>query len=289
MMWPKMIAMTAAVLGALGVAPAVAQGPGAPSGAVPQPAAGVSAEAAARAELAPTGTLRAAINFGNPVLAQQDPAGGTPRGVSASLAREIARRLGVPITYVTFDAAGRVTDANRENPGHVWDVAFLAIDPGRAEGIAFTAPYVVIEGVYAVRADSPVRANKEVDRAGQRIAVGRGSVYDLFLTREIRAATLVRSATSAGAIEDFARDPTLGVVAGVGQPVRAFAAERPGYRVLPGHFMVIEQAVATPRGREAGLAFLREVVEDAKASGLVTRALAESGQRDAEQAPPAAR
>jgi polar amino acid transport system substrate-binding protein len=239
--------------------------------------------------LAPTGTLRAAINFGNPVLAQRDPAGGAPRGLSADLAREIARRLSVPVTYVTFNAAGQVTEANRESPGNVWDVAFLAVDPVRAEGIAFTAPYVVIEGVYAVRADSAVRANEDVDRAGLRIAVGRGSAYDLFLTRQIRAATLVRSATSAGALEDFARDPTLDVVAGVGQPVRAFAAERPGYRVLPGRFMLIEQAVATPRGREAGLAFLREVVEEAKASGLVARALADSGQRDAEVAPPAGR
>jgi polar amino acid transport system substrate-binding protein len=209
--------------------------------------------------------------------------------VSAELAREVARRLGVSVTYVAFDAAGRVTDANREDPGNVWDVAFLAVDPTRAEGIAFTAPYVVIEGVYAVRADSAVRANEEVDRAGLRVAVGRGSAYDLFLTREIRAATLVRSATSARAIEDFVRDPSLDVVAGVGQPMRAFAAERPGYRVLPGRFMVIEQAVATPRGREAGLAFLREVVEEAKASGLVARALAESGQRDAEVAPPPGR
>ncbi len=270
---PRMIAMTAATLLTLAAGPAAAQAPD-----------------AARAALAPTGTLRAAINFGNPVLAQRDPVGGEPRGVSAELAREMGRRLGVPVTYVAYDAAGRVTESNRENPGNVWDVAFLAVDPGRAEGIAFTAPYVVIEGIYAVRADSPIRANEEVDRAGVRVAVGRGSAYDLYLTRAIRAATLVRSGTSAGAIEDFARDRSLDVVAGVGQPVRGFVAAQPGYRVLAGRFMVIEQAVATPRGRdEAGLAFLRGVVEDAKASGLVARALADSGQRDAEVAPPAPR
>lgn len=246
------------------------------------------AVATARAALAPTGTLRAAINFGNPVLAQRDPAGGAPRGVSADLAREIARRLGVPVAYITFDAAGRVTEADRADPGNAWDVAFLAVDPGRAEGIAFTAPYVVIEGVYAVRDASPIRADEEVDRPGVRVSVGRGSAYDLFLTRAARSATLVRSATSASAIEDFARDPALDVVAGVGQPIRAFAAATPGVRVLPGRFMVIEQAVATPRGRgAAGLAFLREVVEEAKASGFVARGLAESGQRDAEVAPPA--
>lgn len=242
---------------------------------------------AVRAELAPTGTLRAAINFGNPVLAQRDPAGGEPRGVSAVLAREVARRLGVPVTYVPFNAAGAVTDANKANPGNAWDVAFLAVDPTRAEEIAFTAPYVVIEGIYAVREASPIRANEEVDRPGVRVSVGHGSAYDLFLTRAIRSATLVRSGTSAGAIEDFARDPSLDVVAGVGQPIRGFAAAQPGFCVLPGRFMVIEQAVATPRGRDAALAYLRAVVEEAKASGLVARALAESNQRDAEVAPAA--
>ncbi|WP_376090414.1 transporter substrate-binding domain-containing protein [Roseomonas sp. CCTCC AB2023176] len=260
---------TLAVVAALTAGPAVAQ------------------TEAARRDLAPTGTLRAAINFGNPVLAQRDPAGGEPRGVSAVLAREVARRLGVPATYVPYEAAGAVTDANKAAPGNVWDVAFLAVDPTRAQEIAYTAPYAVIEGIYAVRDASPIRANEDVDRPGIRISVGRGSAYDLFLTRAIRQATLVRSATSAAAIEDFARDPSLDVVAGVGQPIRGFAASSPGHRVLPGRFMVIEQAVATPRGREAGLAFLREVVEEAKASGLVARVLEESGQRDAEVAPAA--
>ncbi len=255
----------------LGASPALAQAPVPP---------------AARAELAPTGTLRAAINYGNPVLVQRDPAGGEPRGVSPALARALAARLGVPLTMVPFDAAGRVTEANRASGGNAWDIAFVAIDPVRSEGIAFTAPYVVIEGIYAVPIASPIRSNEEVDRAGVRISVGRGSAYDLFLTREIRNATLVRTGTSAAAISEFARDG-LEVVAGVGQPIRDFAAANPGFRALPGRFMVIEQAMAVPRGRDAALAFLRDFVEEAKASGFIARALAESNQPDAAVAPAA--
>src|SRR5215468_3382938 len=122
-------------------------------------------------ELAPTGRLRVAINFGNSVLAQPDPAGGPPRGVSGELARELAKRLGVDIDYVTFDAAGKVFEALKAG---LWDVAFLAVDPARAAGIAFTAPYVVIEGVYLVPKDSPLKSVEEVDRDGVRIAVAKG-------------------------------------------------------------------------------------------------------------------
>ncbi|MBR0654043.1 transporter substrate-binding domain-containing protein [Roseomonas arctica] len=240
--------------------------------------------AAARAELAPTGTLRAAINFGNTVLVQRGPTENDPRGVSPALARALAARLGVPLTIVPFDAAGRVTEANRASGGTAWDIAFLAVDPVRGEGMAFTAPYVVIEGIYAVPATSAIRSNEDVDRAGVRIAVGRGSAYDLFLTRAIRNATLVRTDTSERAITEFAAGG-MDVIAGVGQPIREFAATRPDMRVLPGRFMVIEQAMAVPRGRDAALAALRDFVEEAKASGFVARALAESNQPDAAVAP----
>src|SRR2546423_8448447 len=130
----------------------------------------------ARKEIAPSGKLRAAINFGNPVLAQRDPATGEPRGVSVDLARELGRRLGLPVELVAYEAAGKVVDAVKTG---AWDVAFLAIDPERAGEIAFTAPYVVIEGTYAVPADSPLRAIEDVDRDGVRIAVGAKSAYDL--------------------------------------------------------------------------------------------------------------
>src|SRR6266481_7368509 len=143
------------------------------------------------AELAPAGRLRAAINFGNSVLAQPDPVGGPPRGVSAERSSELARRLGIGIDYVTFDAAGKVFEALKAG---LWDVAFLAIDPVRAAGIDFTAPYVVIEGTYVVPKDSPLKTVEDVDRDGVRVAVARASAYDLYLTRALKHAKLVREA-----------------------------------------------------------------------------------------------
>ena len=242
-----------------------------------------AAQAAPAAILAPSGTLRVAINFGNSVLAQRDPATGAPRGVSVDLAVEVARRLGVPHAFVTYDSAGRVTDAGRQG---AWDLCFLAIDPQRAEGIAFTAPYVVIEGTYMVRQDSPLRAVEEFDRPGLRIAVGRGSAYDLFLTRTMRHAELVRAPTSPAAVEWFLRD-RLDAAANVKQPLVAFARTNPEFRVIPGRFMVIEQAVGIPQARQAALPWLRAFVEEMKASGFVARSLAASGQSDAEVAPAA--
>jgi polar amino acid transport system substrate-binding protein len=235
------------------------------------------------AELAPTGRLRAAINFGNSVLAQQDPAGGPPRGVSAELARELARRLGVGIDYVTFDAAGKVVDAGKAG---LWDIAFLAVDPVRAAGIDFTAPYVVIEGVYLVPRDSELHAVADVDRDGVRVAVAQGSAYDLYLTRALRHSTLVRQPSGPEALEMFLRDH-LEAAAGVRQPIAAFAQAHPNTRLIPGRFMAIEQAMGTVKGRAAGLAYLRSFIEEMKASGFVARALEASGQGDASVAPPA--
>jgi polar amino acid transport system substrate-binding protein len=235
-------------------------------------------------ELAPSGTLRAALNFGNTVLAQRDPAGGAPRGVSAELARELAKRLGVPIAYVGFDAAGKVFEALDRGE---WDIAFLAIDPARATGIDFTPPYVVIEGAYMVPVDSPLKTNEEVDRAGVRIVVGGNSAYDLYLKRTIKHATLVRSAGGATApIQMFLKEK-IEVVAGVKQPLVAYAKTDPNVRMIEGRFMEIEQAMGTPKGRAAGLAYLRTFIEEMKASGFVAQALAASGQTDAAVAPAA--
>jgi len=231
--------------------------------------------------IAPSGHLRAAINYGNPVLAQKDPQTGEPRGVSAELARELGRRLGVPVDFVTYDAAGKVTDALQTD---AWDVAFLAIDPVRSAGITYTAPYVLIEGAYLVPDGSPIRTNDDVDRAGVRVVVGRGSAYDLYLTRTLKNAQLVRVPTSADAMDAFERDH-LEVAAGVKQPIAAYAAAHPGLRVLPGRFMVIEQAVGLPKARDAALPFVRAFVEEMKASGFIAKALAASGQGDATVAP----
>lgn len=235
------------------------------------------------ASLAPTGRLRVAINFGNSVLAQKDPATGAPRGVSADLAHALAERLGVTPDFVAFDAAGKVFDALKSG---VWDIAFLAIDPVRADGIDFTAPYVVIEGAYMVPTSSPLHAVDEVDRDGVRVAVGRGSAYDLYLTRALKRAQLIRAPSSPEALELFLKDK-LEVAAGVKQPVVAFAAAHAETRVIPGRFMAIEQAMGLPKGRAAGYRYLRRFVEDMKASGFVAQALARSGQNDATVAPAA--
>jgi polar amino acid transport system substrate-binding protein len=232
-------------------------------------------------DLAPTGKLRAAINFGNPVLATKDPATGEPRGVSVDLARELARRLGVPVELVTFDAAGRVFDALKAG---AWDVAFLAIDPARAVDIAFSPAYVEIEGVYLVARDSPIRVNAEVDRAGTRVVVGRGSAYDLYLSRELEAATLVRAPTSA-AVTDTLVAQKLDVAAGVKQQLEADAKRVPGLRLLDGRFMVIRQAMGTPRAREAGARYLSVFIEEMKRSGFVARALERHGIEGASVAP----
>src|SRR5215471_10620982 len=188
---------------------------------------------AARAALAPTGKLRAGINYGNPVLVQRDPKTGAPTGVAVDLAQELGRRLNVPGELVTFDAAGKMADAAKTG---VWDVAFLAVDPVRAADIAFTAPYLEIEGVYLVPAGSPLKSNQDVDRAGVRVAVGKGSAYDLYLTRELRYAELVRAPTSPAAVEMFVRQK-LDVSAGVRQQLEAAAPTIPGSRLLPGRFM----------------------------------------------------
>ena len=235
----------------------------------------------ARSELAPTGKLRAAINFGNPVLAQRDQASGEPRGVSVDLAGELARRLGVPVELVTYNSAGKVFEALKTG---AWDIAFLAIDPARATEIAFTAPYVIIEGIYLVPADSPLRRIQDIDREGVRVAVGNKSAYDLYLTRTLKRAQLVRVPTSAEALDVFLKDK-LEAAAGVKQPILQFAKIHPNVRVIDGRFMVIEQAMGTPKGREAGLLYLREFIEEMKASGFVARGLEKSGQGDATVAP----
>ena len=220
--------------------------------------------------LAPTGRLRASINLGNPILAAADPATGQPVGVSVDLARAFAQRLGVEVDLATFPSAGRSVEVVKAEQA---DIGFFAIDPLRGEGIRFTAPYVVIEGAYLVRANSPLRDNAEVDRAGRRIMVGRGSAYDLFLTREIKSAQLLRAPTSPAVVDRFLAE-NADVAAGVKQQLEADAARLGGLRLLPGRFMEIQQAMGTPtsRGAEAAAA-LAAFVEWAKASGFVAAAL----------------
>jgi polar amino acid transport system substrate-binding protein len=230
-------------------------------------------------DLAPTGTLRAAINAGNVVLVQKDASG--VLGVTVDLAIELARRLGTPLALTIYDTAGKVTDAVKTGE---WDIAFLAIEPVRAAVIGFTAPYVVIEGTYMVAADSPLQTIADVDRDGIRIAVAKGSAYDLYLTRTLQHATLVRYPSPPLALEGFVAGK-LDAAAGVRQFLNAYAKTHLDMRVMPKHFQEIREAMGTPLGRDAGLQYLKTFVEEMKASGFVAKSLERAGQADAVIAP----
>ena len=229
---------------------------------------------AAIADLAPAGTIKAAINVGNGVLAQRDAATGALGGVSVDLATELGRRLQVPVELVPFESAGSVAGAARKG---AWTIAFLAIDPARAVDIDYTTPYVVIEATYAVPAASALRTIADVDRPGVRIAVSTNSAYDLYLKRHIRHATLVRAPSPPESLAMFLRD-RLEAAAGVRQPLVRLAAEHPGLRVMEGRFTRIEQAMCVPKGASAGAGYLQGFIAEMRAAGFVAQALHRSGQ-----------
>ena len=231
---------------------------------------------------APTGILRASINLGNPILANKHAGASEPHGVSIDLAKEFAKRLGVDIELVVFDAAGKSVEAVKAEQA---DIGFFAIDPLRGEGISFTAPYVLIEGSYLVPKSSSLMSNDEVDQAGIRVTVGKGSAYDLFLTRELKQAEIVRAPTSPTVVDVFV-EQMLEVAAGVKQQLESDLTRFPDHRLLPGRFMVIQQAMGTPksRGNEAAT-YLAQFVEDMKASGFVAQALSRHGIQGASVAP----
>jgi polar amino acid transport system substrate-binding protein len=239
---------------------------------------------ALRNEFAPTGTLRAAVNFGNIVIAQKDPAGGDPRGVGPDLARELARRLGVPIRYVIYDNAGKVADAVKDG---AWDVAFLAVDPKRANEIGFSAPYVLIEGTFLVRKDSPLTRVDEFDRPGLRIASAKNAAYDLHLQRTLKHAQLLHADTSEAAVERFRKDRQVDAAAGVRNFLAVAARGDRDLRVIGDSYMVIGQASGVPKARANAARYLADFIEEAKASGFVARSLATSGVTDVTIAPPA--
>ena len=218
--------------------------------------------------LAPHGVLRAAINLGNPVLAGLDAAG-EPSGISADLSRKLAAQLGLGIEWCVFKKADESVQCVRADEA---DIGFFAIDPVRGEGLHFSPPYVQIEGAYMVRSDSPLHHNDEVDRANNRVTVGDGSAYDLFLTRHLKHAPIVR-APSSPAVVDLFMAQQLEVAAGVKQQLEADAQRLPGVRLLPGRFMVIHQAMGMPAKRSSpAREFLNGFVEDAKQSGWVAEA-----------------
>jgi polar amino acid transport system substrate-binding protein len=228
------------------------------------------ARAAAKA-LAPSGTLRAAINFGNPILAKRGQGTELPSGVSVDIARELGAKLGIPVQLVTFEAAGKVVEALKA--GSV-DLVFVAIDPVRGADIAYSAPYVIIEGSYMVPKNSPIQRNDQVDAPGNRIVVGAGSAYDLFLIRDLKKATLVRANSSPQVVDKLVAEK-FEVAAGVRQQLEADAKRFPGVRMLEGRFMQIDQALGVPKtgNREEGVPYLRAFVEELKRSGFVDSSL----------------
>lgn len=229
---------------------------------------------AAVSALAPTGQLRVTINLGNPILANMDQSTGKPFGISVDLATELAERLGVPVEFLVIDAAAKAVDAVTNGRA---DLGFFAIDPVRGAGITFTPPYVLIEGCYLVRQESSITGNSQVDESHNRVAVGCGSAYDLFLSRELRRASIIRVPTSPAVIEAFI-EQGLEVAAGVKQQLLSDARRYPGLRLVEEPFMTIQQAMGVAKVRgDAAIQCLREFVAELKASDQVCALLTRHG------------
>jgi polar amino acid transport system substrate-binding protein len=241
------------------------------------------ASSSARSELAPTAKLRVGINTGNFLLVTNYVPGTEPRGVAPDLGRELGRRLGVPVEFVVFDAAGKLADAGKAG---AWDVAFLGNEPQRASEIAFTAAYLEIPVTFLVPAGSPIRTIADVDREGVRVAVAEKSAYDLFLTRNLKHAQLVRAEGIEGSYQLFVKEK-LEALAGLKPRLVTDAEKLPGSRVLDGQCTSVKQSIGTLHGRDAGAKYLREFVEDVKVSGFVARSIAQYGVRGVSVAPAA--
>jgi polar amino acid transport system substrate-binding protein len=231
-------------------------------------AAGQQISSAARSELAASGKLRVGINFGNALFTSKDSSGAAG-GINVDLARELARRIGVPIEIVGYEAAGRQAEGAKTQ---AWDVAFLATDPAREGDITFSAPYLDVDTTYFVPAGSAIRTLADVDREGVRIAVSEKSAYDLFLSRSLKRAQLVRIPGVDASVDMFFAK-RLEALAGLRPLLADLAEKHPGSRVLDGRFTVIQQAAGTPRGRNAAAAYVRQFVEDIKATGFVAKVI----------------
>ena len=227
------------------------------------------------AELAPTGRLRAAINFGNPLLTAKDTATGQPRGIALDLVAELGRRLGVPVDIIGFDSPGKLADAVTAG---AWDVGLIGAEPQRAQHIAFTAAYLEIEATYLVPAGSPLKTIADVDRAGVRIALLARSAYDLYLARNVKHAQLIGEKGFDAVFNRFIADK-LDAIAGLRAQLVDDAAKLPGSRLLDGRFTAVQQAIGTPKERTAGARYLSGFVEDVKATGLMARIIENNGVR----------
>jgi polar amino acid transport system substrate-binding protein len=237
----------------------------------------------ARSGLAPTGKLRAGINLENVLLAVKDPSSGEVHGLAVDLAYELGRRIGVPVEILTFETAGRVADAVKTD---ACDIAFIAAEPTRSAEMTFSPGYVEIEGTYLLPADSVFRTIADVDREGVRIAVAANTAYDLYLTRSLQHARLVRVKGAGSAFNAFVAD-RLEALAGLRPMLIPYAESLPGARLLNGHFTAIQQAIGISKKRDAGIGYLRAFIEDIKASGWVAQAIARCGVRGLSVSPKA--
>jgi len=219
------------------------------------------------AELAPTGTLRAAINMGNFLLVSGTAPSGDPEGVAPDLAGEIAKSLGVPVAYVPFASPGDLVAAAGSNQ---WDIGTVGAEPAREKLMSFTAAYAEIASTYLVREDAPFKSVEEIDRAGVRIIVRGQAAYGLYLTRTIKNAELITTETHEIARQRFV-DEKLDALAGLRPGLLGDVEKIPGTRVLEDGFSSVQQAVGTLRANTAGIAYLHDFVEEAKASGLIAR------------------
>ncbi len=235
----------------------------------------------AKSELTPSSKLRVGVNLGNFLLVNKDPASGALRGIVPDLAEELARRLGVPVELIPYPGAGQVADAALTG---AWDVGFIGAEPQRAAEIAFTPAYLEIPATYLVPEGSLIRSLAEVDRPGVRIAVSARSAYDLYLSRNLKHAELVRAEGLAASYDLFVSHK-LEVLSGLLPRLTTEVARLPGARILEGQFTAVQQAIGTPKARTAAAAYLREFVADLKASGLVAAAIARHGIRGVSVAP----
>jgi polar amino acid transport system substrate-binding protein len=238
---------------------------------------------AIRSELAPSGKLRIGLNHGNFLLVTPGSSGADPRGVASDVARELGRRVGVPVEFIKFDSAGKLGDGVKTG---AWDVAFLGAEPQRAAEIAFTAAYLEIPSTYLVPAGSSIRSVDEVDREGVRIAVAEQSAYGLYLSRTVKHARLVLTQGVDGSFDVFVSQK-LEALAGLKPRLITDVQKLPGARILDGQFTAVQQAIGTPKSRTAAANYLKAFVEDVRASGLVADAIAKNAVQGVTVAPPA--
>ena len=230
---------------------------------------------ALRAELAPTGKLRVGLNFGNFLLTKRPPSGGEPDGIAPDLGREIARRAGLAVEFVHYDQAGKLADGGKAG---AWDIAFLANEPVRAAEIDFSPAYLEIETSYLVPAGSPIRTIDDVDRPGVRIAIADRAAYDLYLSRSLKHAKLMRAEGIEGSYKLWVAEK-LDALAGLKPRLVTDAEKHPGSRVLDGSFTAVQQSIGTPKGRDAVAQYLRAFVTEGKATGLFARVIQQNGVR----------